>query len=83
MATKPTARLTAKTKQPPVSETRSSIDDQIEAFLKNGGQIQRIANGVSGQVFGGSRHISLAKKPVEPVIPGSVQDRSRKGNNDF
>lgn len=80
---KPTARLTAKTKQPSTNETRSSIDDQVEAFLKSGGQIQQIANGVSGQVFGGSRHISLAKKPTEPVIPGSVQDRSRKGNNDF
>jgi|GEM_PF-514386 hypothetical protein len=80
---KPTTRLTAKTKQPSTNDTRVSIDQQTAAFLKSGGKIQQIANGVSGQVFGGSRHISLAKKPTEPVIPGSVQDRSRKGNNDL
>lgn len=77
---KPPARLTAKTRQPSQTENRASIDEQVAAFLREGGEIQKIANGVSGQTFGGTRHISLAKKPSEPVVPGSVQDRSRKGN---
>lgn len=82
MAKPTTTRLTAKTKQPSTNEVRASIDEQTANFLKSGGKIQQIANGVSGQTFGPSRHISLAKKPTEPVVPGSVQDRSRKGNND-
>lgn len=81
MAKPTTKRLTAQTKQPSTADTRAEIDAQTAAFLKKGGKIQRIANGVSGQTFGGTRHISLAKKPTEPVIPGSVQDRSRKGND--
>ena len=39
-----------------------SINAQIAAFLKSGGEIQQIAKGVSGQTFGPSKQISLGKK---------------------
>ena len=39
-----------------------SINSQIAAFLKSGGEIQQIAKGVSGQTFGPSKQISLGKK---------------------
>lgn len=43
-------------------ETSESINSQIAAFLKSGGEIQQIAKGVSGQTFGPSKQISLGKK---------------------
>jgi hypothetical protein len=51
-----------KAKPAPAVETSESINDQIAAFLKQGGEIQQIAKGVSGQTFTPSRHISLGKK---------------------
>jgi hypothetical protein len=51
-----------KSKPAPAVETSDSINKQIEAFLKQGGEIQEIAKGVSGQTFAPSRHISLGKK---------------------
>jgi hypothetical protein len=44
------------------ASTSESINDQIAAFLKSGGEIQQIAKGVSGQTFGPSKQISLGKK---------------------
>ncbi len=52
----------AKAKPAPAVETSESIDAQVEAFLKAGGKIQQIAKGVSGQVYGGSRQITISKK---------------------
>lgn len=47
------------------AESRSnSIEQHIEAFLDSGGTIQKIPNGVSGQVHtSGPKHISLGNKP--------------------
>lgn len=53
---------TSKAKPAPAVETSESINDQIAAFLKSGGEIQQIAKGVSGQTFGPSKQISLGKK---------------------
>ncbi|WP_043309395.1 hypothetical protein [Pseudomonas sp. ML96] len=43
--------------------TSESLDAQIAAFLKSGGEIQQIAKGVSGQSWSTpSRHIVISKK---------------------
>ena len=42
----------SKAKPAPAVETSESINSQIAAFLKSGGEIQQIAKGVSGQTFG-------------------------------
>jgi hypothetical protein len=52
----------SKVKPAPAVETSESINEQIAAFLKSGGEIQQIAKGVSGQTFTPSKHISLGKK---------------------
>ncbi|GAB3390745.1 hypothetical protein [Azotobacter armeniacus] len=52
-----------KAKPEPAQETHESLDALISAFLQDGGEIQQIANGVSGQVATPpSRHLKLGKK---------------------
>lgn len=47
-------------KQTTPTETSDSIASQVEAFLKQGGEIQQIDTGVSGQQnVSGPRHITL------------------------
>ncbi|MDG9925242.1 MULTISPECIES: hypothetical protein [unclassified Pseudomonas] len=58
-------RVKKSTQQPkpqPASETSESLEAQVAAFLKSGGEIQQIAKGVSGQSWAPSRQISLGKK---------------------
>ena len=56
------ASKSAKTTSP--AETSESIAAQVEAFLKQGGEIQHIDTGVSGQKnVSGPRHITLGNKP--------------------
>ncbi|BBP81840.1 MULTISPECIES: hypothetical protein [Pseudomonas] len=50
----------SKPKPPPAVETSESIAEQVAAFLKSGGEIQKIAKGVSGQ-GAPSRHIRIGK----------------------
>jgi len=52
----------SKSKPAPAVETSASIDAQVAAFLKAGGEIQQIAKGVSGQVYGTSKQITIGKK---------------------
>ncbi|MEX5669642.1 hypothetical protein ABFV57_32810, partial [Pseudomonas neuropathica] len=52
----------SKAKPAPAVETSDSINSQIAAFLKSGGEIQQIAKGVSGQTFAPSKQINLGKK---------------------
>ncbi|MEH6365933.1 MULTISPECIES: hypothetical protein [Pseudomonas] len=52
----------SKPKPAPAVETSASIDAQIANFLKAGGEIQQIAKGVSGQVYGASKQITIGKK---------------------
>ena len=52
----------SKAKPAHAVETSDSINAQIEAFLKSGGEIQQINKGVSGQTFGPSKQITLGKK---------------------
>lgn len=66
-------KLASKTKQPSSKEMRQSIDGQVAAFLKSGGEIQHIPNGVSGNTYGPSRHITLGKKPA-PAGPDTAQE---------
>eukprot|EP01133_Synstelium_polycarpum_P008302 gene8302-9751_t len=58
----------SKAKPAPAVETSESINSQIAAFLKQGGEIQQIAKGVSGQTFGPSKQITLGKNPHYPLI---------------
>ncbi|MDE1168917.1 MAG: hypothetical protein PW845_26925 [Pseudomonas sp.] len=53
---------TTKAKPAPAVETSESINAQIAAFLKSGGEIQQIDKGVSGQTYTPTKHISLGKK---------------------
>lgn len=61
MATK-TKTSSAKRKPEPASETSQSLAAQMAAFVKSGGEIQKIPNGVSGQTQGPSRQITISKK---------------------
>ncbi|MEH6579980.1 MAG: hypothetical protein V7731_23240 [Amphritea sp.] len=54
--------MAAKPKKSAATETRQSIAEQTAAFLKSGGQIQEIAQGVTGQEkIAGPRQIVLGK----------------------
>jgi hypothetical protein len=44
------------------TSTSESLDAQIAAFLKSGGEIQEIDKGVSGQSWTPKRHITIGKK---------------------
>ncbi|WP_346839203.1 hypothetical protein [Microbulbifer sp. SAOS-129_SWC] len=58
------ASTASKRKQPVSLETRESIDEQVQAFLAAGGEIQQVPKGVSGQTnTSGPKHITLGKKP--------------------
>ncbi|WOX06173.1 hypothetical protein [Microbulbifer pacificus] len=46
------------------TESREAIEAQVQAFLANGGKIEQIPKGVSGQTnTSGPKHITLGKKP--------------------
>lgn len=60
---KPPSKLVSKTNESSQAEKQRAIAAQTELFLKSGGAIERVANGVSGQVWVPSRHIKLDKKP--------------------
>lgn len=53
---------TSKAKAAAAVETRESLEDQVAAFLRNGGEIKQVARGVSGQVWTSSRQITIGKK---------------------
>lgn len=63
MASSP-LKQAARRKQPAGTETSKSIEEQTEAFLQKGGEIQVINSGVSGQQsVSGPKHITLGKNP--------------------
>ena len=50
-------------KERPDNISRDNVDDHIASFLAQGGKIQEIPLGVSGQVAtSGPRHITLGKR---------------------
>ncbi len=54
--------MAAKPKKSNSSETHQSIEEQTAAFLKAGGEIQQIAQGVTGQQkIAGPRQIVLGR----------------------
>ena len=56
----------ATAKQPAASETSESIEEQVKAYLKKGGEIQQIESGVSGQQSMGERkHINLGNSSTQ------------------
>jgi hypothetical protein len=76
MASTPPKKPALKGKQSPTAETQRSIEEQTAAFLKCGGQIQRIPNGVTGQTnLAGPRQISLAKKPGDAAPAANPQQK--------
>jgi hypothetical protein len=59
---KPT-RAAAKKKQPASVETSQSIEEQTKAFLAQGGQVEAVQIGMSGQQnLTGPKHITLGNK---------------------
>lgn len=57
------AKIPAYKKQIPTKLTSEEIEQDTEAFIKSGGNIQYIKSGVSGQNnVAGPRHIVLSKK---------------------
>ena len=60
---KPPHKLVSKNNEVSQAEKQRAITAQTELFLQRGGAIERVANGVSGQVWVPSRHIKLDKKP--------------------
>jgi hypothetical protein len=59
---KPT-RAAAKKKQPASVETSQSIEEQTKAFLAQGGQVETVQIGMSGQQnLTGPKHITLGNK---------------------
>ena len=58
------AKKSAQQPKPqPAATSSESLDAQVAAFLKSGGEIQQIAKGVSGQSWSApSRHIVISKK---------------------
>ncbi len=59
------AKSKSRSKAPVANETSASIAEQTAEFLKDGGEITHIDNGVSGQQnVSGPRHITLgSSKP--------------------
>lgn len=55
---------TSKRKADAAVATSKSIDNQIEAFLSSGGEIQKIPNGKSGQTYSSPRAGKPAAKPA-------------------
>ena len=60
---KPVA-LKPQSQEPSHDEAQRAIATQTEKFLKGGGVIQRIPNGVSGQTWQPSKQIKLSKRPT-------------------
>lgn len=52
----------SKAKAAAAVETSESLQTQVAAFLKSGGEIEQVARGVSGQVWTSSRQITIGKK---------------------
>ncbi|AQQ68300.1 hypothetical protein Mag101_12100 [Microbulbifer agarilyticus] len=53
-----------RSKEAVSTESREAIEAQVQAFLANGGEIEQVPKGVSGQTnTSGPKHITLGKKP--------------------
>jgi|GEM_PF-1352417 len=62
---------------PPLAAQRL-IAEQTAAFLENGGKIQRIPRGVTGQAnLAGPRHITIAKSSAESESSGGKKKTDR------
>ena len=52
-----------KTGEKQTVETRETLEEKMNAFLKSGGKVDVIPTGISGQTNnGGTKHISLGNK---------------------
>jgi hypothetical protein len=63
-------KMASKVKRGTVTNgARTVLDAQVEAFLKAGGKVQEIPNGVSAHTLNGGRRvqISLERKPLKSI----------------
>ncbi len=55
--------MATKPKKDPVIDHRINLAEQVDAFLKSGGKVQKIPSGISGQTTtSGPRQIVLSHK---------------------
>ena len=52
----------AKKKQQAAIETSETIEEQVQAFLKSGNEIEQVPTGRSGITGAPSRHITISSK---------------------
>jgi hypothetical protein len=64
------------------ADIQRAIEQQTAAFLKGGGQIQQIANGVSGQAELQGRQTAWQTKSAAQVVPATQHERMINGNDE-
>ena len=65
------------------ADLQRAIELQTAAFLKNGGQIQQIANGASGQAaLYGRQSSTWQTKSSAQVVPEAQHERMINGHDD-
>ncbi len=64
--------ISLKQEGPPAKETSSSIAEQVNDFLKSGGEIDQIPSGVSGQISLGEK-ARLAKEEQQKKAAEKLQ----------
>jgi hypothetical protein len=64
------------------ADIQRAIELQTDAFLKSGGQIQQIANGISGQAAQFGRQIAWQTKSAAQVVPVTDHERVMNGNEE-
>jgi hypothetical protein len=64
------------------ADIQRAIEAQTDAFLKSGGQIQQIANGISGQAAQFGRQIAWQTKSSAQVVPSTAHERVMNGNEE-
>jgi hypothetical protein len=64
------------------ADIQRAIEAQTAAFIQSGGEIQQIANGVSGQAALFGRQIAWQTKSTAQVVPGTQHERMMNGNEE-
>jgi len=81
MSTSPKKPRSAANQSLP-ADLQRAIEAQTDAFLKGGGQIQQIANGISGQIGQFGRQIAWQTKSSAQVVPNTQHERMMNGNEE-
>lgn len=64
------------------ADIQRAIEQQTAAFLTGGGEIQQIANGVSGQAALFGRPSAWQTKSTAQVVPATPHERMMNGNDE-